>query len=63
MSGSGPLTDYMIITFVVMVRRFALVEEHMAQNFFKLFLNFSWKRLGSHHKNAYLYYKQLGNGP
>jgi len=37
MSGSGHLTDYMIITFVVMVRRFALVEEHMAQNFFKLF--------------------------
>ena len=29
----------------------------------KVIRNKYWKRLGSHWKNAYLYYKQLGNGP
>jgi hypothetical protein len=37
MSDIGPLTDYITITFSVIPRRFALVEEVTAQNFFKLF--------------------------
>jgi hypothetical protein len=38
MSDIGPLTDYITITCSVIPRRFALVEEVMAQNFFETFL-------------------------
>jgi hypothetical protein len=37
MSDIGPLTGYITITCSVIPRLFALVEEVMAQNFFKLF--------------------------
>jgi hypothetical protein len=38
MSNIGPLTDYITITCSVILRRSALAEEHMAQNFFETFL-------------------------